>query len=120
MTWQVGGQRYGTSVAGVRAVGESGKVCLMDLDVQGVESLVARNDLQPYCVWVAPPSLDALRARLRGRGTDDSAEIERRITRATQEIETSLSADYFDKIILNDNLDTAYDTFRQALDARLR
>ena len=115
---QVGGQRYGTSVAGVQAVGAAGKVCLMDLDVQGVEALVRRDELRPYCVWVAPPSLDALRARLRGRGTEDSAEIERRIQRATQEIEVSLTADYFDKIILNDNIEEAYAALSATLEAR--
>ena len=113
---RVGGQRYGTSVEGVRAVAASGKACLMDLDVQGVEALTRRDDLRPFCVWVAPPSLDALRARLRARGTEDGAEIERRIARATQEIEVSLTADYFDKIILNDNLDEAYAALRETLD----
>ena len=88
----MGGQRYGTSVAGVQKVGDSGRVCLMDLDVQGVENLKRRADLRAFAVWIAPPSLDALRARLRGRGTEDSGEIEKRITRATQEIEFSLSA----------------------------
>jgi len=114
---RVGGQRYGTSVAGVQAVSASDKVCLMDLDVQGVEALVRRDDLKPYCVWVAPPSLDELRTRLRLRGTEDSDEIERRIARATQEIEISLTADYFSKIILNDDLDDSYAALKQALDS---
>ena len=120
---QVGGQRYGTSVAGVQAVSAGGKVCLLDLDVQGVQALTAStagDDLQPYCIWVAPPSLDALRARLRGRGTEDGDEIERRIQRATEEIEVSLTANYFDKIILNDDLEAAYSALRQALDAQAK
>ena len=115
----VGGQRYGTSVAGVQKVGDSGRVCLMDLDVQGVENLKRRADLRAFAVWIAPPSLDALRARLRGRGTEDSGEIEKRITRATQEIEFSLSARCFDKIVLNDDLDDAYDALTKALAERL-
>ena len=115
----VGGSRYGTSIAGVEAVGAAGKVCVMDLDLQGVEALVGRSDLRPFCVWIAPPSLDALRARLRARGTEDGREIERRVARATEEIEISLSARYFDKIILNDDLGEAYNTLKRALDERL-
>ena len=111
----VGGQRYGTSVAAVEAVATSGKVCLLDLDVQGVQALVDRGDLLSYCVWIAAPSLDALRARLRARGTEND-EIERRMKRAMDEIQFSLSARCFDKIILNDNLDDAYAELKQAID----
>ena len=57
------------------------------------------------------------RARLRARGSEDSAEIERRITRATMEIEVSLTADFFDKIILNEDLDDAYAALKLALEA---
>lgn len=116
----VGGNRYGTSVRSVQAVSEAGKICLMDLDVQGVEALTSRNDgaVRPFCVWVAPPSLDALRARLRTRG-DDGEDIEKRISRATQEIEYSLSARCFDKILLNDDLEEAYIGLKAAIDDRL-
>lgn len=111
----VGGSRYGTSVSGVEAVAASGKVCLLDLDVQGVQALIDRGGLDPYCVWLAPPSLDALRARLRARGTEQSADIEKRIGRAVEEIQFSLSARCFDKTILNDNLDEAYEELKQVV-----
>ena len=83
------------------------------------KALRARGDVfSPYCVWVAPPSLDSLRARLRGRGTEDNEQIEARIARATQEIEFSLTARCFDKIILNEEggLEAAYAELRAALD----
>ena len=83
----VGGQRYGTSVAGAQAVAASGKAYLMDLDAGRGGARRARRP-RPFCVWVAPPSLDELRARRRSRGTQDGAEIERRIMRATEEIES--------------------------------
>ena len=53
----------------VWAVAASGKVCLLDLDVQGVQAL--KRAVSPLCVWLAPPSLDALRAR-RARGTEQA------------------------------------------------
>jgi len=112
----IGGCRYGTSVSAVEKVAASDRVCLLDLDVQGVQALVARRTLSPYCVWLAAPSLDALRGRLRGRGTEDSAEIERRISRAVEEIEFSLSARCFDKVVLNDDLDKAYRELKAGID----
>lgn len=117
---QIGGARYGTSVDAVKAVSEAGKLCLMDLDVQGVEALAAKGGelgVRPFCVWVAPPSLDALRARLRKRGTEQNEAIEERIARATTEIEYSLSARCFDKILLNDDFDETYAALKTAIDA---
>lgn len=114
----IGGQRYGTSVQSVEAVAADGKVCLLDLDVQGVQALVERGDpeLNPYCVWVAAPSLDALRARLRARGTEDPREVEKRISRAVEEIEFSLSARCFDQVVINDDLEKAFADLRKGID----
>ena len=112
----VGGQRYGTSVGGVSAVTAGGKTCLLDLDVQGVQSLAQRTDLLPYFIWIAAPSLDVLRARLRGRGTEDNDEISRRMSRALGEIEYALSSRVFDKTILNDELDECYAQLKAAID----
>ena len=75
-----------------------------------------RRELSPFCVWVAPPSLDALRARLRARGTEDDEQREARVARATHAIEFSLTARCFDKIVLNEELDAAYAELRAALD----
>ena len=95
--------------------GMHAQVCLLDLDVQGVQALAQRPELRPYCIWVAPPSLDALRARLRKRGTEDGAEVEKRISRAMGEIEFSLSARCFDKTVLNDDLDDAFAQLKAAI-----
>ena len=61
--------------------------------------------------------LDALRARLRKRGTEQNEAIEERIARATTEIEYSLSARCFDKILLNDDFDETYAALKPAIDA---
>ena len=111
----IGRYKYGTSVGGIDAVRRGGRVCLLDLDVQGVQALVAREGLDPYCVWVAPPSLEALRTRLERRGSDDEDEISRRLRRARDEIEFSLTARCFSKIIVNDDLDVAYAELKEAL-----
>jgi len=111
----IGGHRYGTTVASVQALAAEGKVCVLDVDVQGVEAIVARSDLRPYCVWVAPPSFGALRERLTERGTESEEEISRRVLRAREEIEFSLTTRCFDKVIVNDDFDAASRELREAV-----
>jgi len=116
---EVGGELYGTTTAAVRAVAESGKVCLLDVDPQGVEAICRQELLHPFCVWVAPPSFDTLRARLRSRGTEPAEEIDRRVARARDEIEFALSTRYFEKTLVNDNLEQALNELRQSIDAAI-
>ena len=107
---RVGAHLYGTSVQAIERVGASGRACLLDVDVQGVQALRAKSSLSPppLCIWVAPPSLGALRSRLGARATEDVAEIDRRLKRARDEIEFALSARCFEYSVVNDDLDTAY------------
>lgn len=107
---RVGAHLYGTSVQATERVGASGRACLLDVDVQGVQALRAKSSLAPppLCIWVAPPSLGALRSRLGARATEDAAEIDRRLKRARDEIEFALSARCFEYTVVNDDLDTAY------------
>ncbi|EOD28344.1 hypothetical protein EMIHUDRAFT_449943 [Emiliania huxleyi CCMP1516] len=106
----IGGHRYGTTVASVQALAAEGKVCVLDVD-----AIAARSDLRPYCVWVAPPSFGALRERLTERGTESEEEISRRVLRAREEIEFSLTTRCFDKVIVNDDFDAASRELREAV-----
>lgn len=65
-TRQVHGNLYGTSVGAVRKVLESGRVCILDIDVQGARA-VRKTPLKAIFVFVAPPSLEDLAKRLVGR-----------------------------------------------------
>ena len=67
-------------------------------------------------MWVAPPSLDALRERLSRRGTEAPDEIERRLARAVSEVEFALTDRGFDLTLINGDLDTAFDELRGALE----
>ena len=60
---------YGTSKSAVNAVLNSGKICILDIDVQGVKA-VKKTDLTPLLVFIKPPSLEVLEERLRSRGTE--------------------------------------------------
>ena len=60
---------YGTSKSSVEDVLNSGKICILDIDVQGVKA-VKKTDLTPLFVFIKPPSLETLEQRLRDRGTE--------------------------------------------------
>jgi guanylate kinase len=65
----VHGNWYGTSAAAVARVCDAGRVCVLDIDMQGVRAVKEKTALHPLCVFIAPPSVASLEARLRGRHT---------------------------------------------------
>ncbi len=68
-------------------------------------------------VFIAPPSLDALRARLIGRGTDDEDEVDARLRVATQEL---AAQGEFGHVVVNDRLEDAVDQLVAIVAAALR
>jgi len=104
------GELYGTLRHEVERVLASGKHALLDVEVQG-----ARQVRQAYpspaslIVFVIPPSPRVLIERLRRRRTESEAELRKRIDIATQEVETARRelATVYDRVLVNDDLDTA-------------
>jgi guanylate kinase len=82
---EVHGNLYGTSRMAVRRVLDTGKVCILDIDVQGARN-VRKAGLDGLFVFVAPPSLEDLARRLVGRGTETAEQVERRLGNAKAEI----------------------------------
>jgi guanylate kinase len=105
--------RYGTTFDAVKAVTSTGKLCLLDLDVQGCQS-VRRVQFGAYLVFIAPPSMEALVDRLRKRGTEDEEKIAIRIATATKEMEF-VNDKMFDKLIINDDLDQCYSKIKEII-----
>ena len=99
----VHGHLYGTPVEPVDAQVREGRVVLLDVDVQGGAS-VRRVRPQSVSVFVYPPSLDSLRARLEARGTDRREVIEERLRNAPGELAQAVHYDY---IVMNDDLERA-------------
>jgi guanylate kinase len=100
---EVHGHRYGTRRSVVERMTASGRDVVMDVDIQGGMSI---KKLYPgsVLIFVLPPSREILEKRLRGRGTDADEVIERRLLKATEELEW---ADRYDHIIRNDDLGEA-------------
>jgi guanylate kinase len=102
-TAEVHGHLYGTPVEPVDAHVRAGTVVVLDVDVQGGAS-VRRVRPEAVTVFVYPPSLDALRARLESRGTDSPEVIETRLLNAPGELAQMSNYRY---VIMNDDLQRA-------------
>ena len=98
------GNNYGTSKASVEDVLTRGKICILDIDVQGVKA-VKETDLTPLFVFIKPPSLDTLEERLRSRGTETEESLSKRLGAAAAEMEYGEAEGNFDTIIVNDDLE---------------
>eukprot|EP01111_Echinosteliopsis_oligospora_P011159 TRINITY_DN3613_c0_g1_i1.p1 TRINITY_DN3613_c0_g1~~TRINITY_DN3613_c0_g1_i1.p1 ORF type:complete len:275 (+),score=81.64 TRINITY_DN3613_c0_g1_i1:57-881(+) len=105
---------YGTSKKTVADVMNLGKVCILDIDVQGCE-LVKKSDVACRFVFIAPPSKEELKRRLVGRGTETPDAIERRLKNAERELSYMEKPGFFDTIIVNDNLEKAYEQLKAIL-----
>jgi guanylate kinase len=116
---EVHGKYYGTSVAAVGAVRDQGRICILDIDVQGCR-LVREKGLPAKFFFIAPPSMDELEHRLRGRGTEDETAILKRLANAKGEIEAKDEPGLFDVIIVNDNLDKAFSDLKYHLTDELK
>ncbi|KAI9023527.1 guanylate kinase [Phycomyces nitens] len=108
------GNMYGTSIKSVEDVVASGKVCMLDIDIQGVQS-VKKSNLNPRYIFVQPPSLEVLEQRLRSRGTEKEEGIQARLAASKQELEYAAQKGTFDHIIVNDDLASAYQSLVNAI-----
>jgi guanylate kinase len=99
------GRSYGTLRSELDARVSAGKPVVLEIEVQGAR-LVREAMPEAVQVFIAPPSLDALRTRLVGRGTDDAEEVERRLRVAEQELTAQPE---FAHVVVNDRLEHALD-----------
>ncbi len=95
------GRGYGTPRAPVEACLAAGRDVVLDIDWQGWRQLRAALPGDVVGVFILPPSLAVLEARLRGRGSDDEAEVARRMRAARDEISHWAE---FDHLLVNDDL----------------
>ena len=100
---EVHGQLYGTPRAFVEERLRQGRIVVLEVDVQGGAS-IRRADRSAVSVFVSPPSVDALRQRLLGRGTDRPEVVEQRLRNAPAEMAQLREYDY---VVLNDELEAA-------------
>ena len=106
---EVYGALYGTPREPLERALAAGKGFVLNIDPQGAAKLRAAGWKGLY-VFLLPPSLEVLEARLRNRGTDDEAAISRRLARARAEMG---EAPNYDVTVVNDDIERAADEIRR-------
>lgn len=105
-----GGNMYGTSKRAVRDVSEQNKICILDIDEQGVKNLKSISDIKPIFCFIKPPSVEILAERLKGRGTETEESFNKRMATAKSAIDYADSGAY-DCVVVNDDLERCYAEF---------
>ena len=110
---EVHGNYYGTSRRWIEAEMTAGRDVLLEIDWQGAQQ-VRKAFPAAIGIFILPPSLEELKSRLSGRGTDSAETIARRIAAARDEMR---HVDEFDYVIINDDLQQALDNLRSIVSA---
>ena len=98
------GTFYGTLRSEIERIWDEGKHVIFDIDVEGGLRLKRKYEDDALAIFVQPPSLEVLKERLTGRGTDSEEKLQERFIKAEKEL---LYADKFDIVLKNYDLDTA-------------
>lgn len=108
------GNYYGTLEAQVNEKLEEGFDVILEIEVQGAMQIKQKRP-DAVLVFIAPPSFEELAARLRGRGTEDEAKVQKRLETAKGEL---AQQDKFDYVVVNDTVDRAVDEIKGILASR--
>ena len=111
------GRFYGTLKAQVERQLEAGQNVVFDVDVKGGINIKKFYGNRAMSLFIQPPSVEELRRRLEGRGTDTPEAIENRLAKAEYEM---TFAPQFDHSVVNDDLDTAKQETLQLVESFLR
>ncbi|MBC8987225.1 guanylate kinase [Pedobacter sp. N36a] len=98
------GTFYGTLRSEIERIWNTGKHVIFDIDVEGGLRLKRKYEENALAIFVQPPSLEVLKERLTGRGTDSPEKLQERFTKAEKEL---AYAEKFDVILKNFDLETA-------------
>lgn len=111
-----GSYSYGTLRSEVENNLAAGRNLLLEIELEGARS-VRRKLPGAILIFIEPPDFEELKRRLIGRGTDDSDEIEKRLARAREEL---ASADEFDYIVVNDDVERASRELEEIIANRIK
>ena len=111
------GTSYGTLKSEVERIWSKGNIILFDVDVMGGINLKRIFQEKACSIFIMPPSIEELRRRLEGRGTDSAKTIEKRISKASFELTKSPE---FDHTVINDRLEEAIEATCKIIDEFLQ
>ncbi|XP_067687792.1 uncharacterized protein [Haliotis asinina] len=110
---QFSGNCYGTSKKSVDDISKSGKICILDVEINGVQN-IKKSDLQARYIFIRPPSLEVLEQRLRDRGTETPESLKKRMDTAKEALDYADGNNY-DEVIVNDVKEEAYSKLKATL-----
>jgi len=113
---EVHGNLYGTPKKLLEDAGDTGHYSVLDIDVQGARQIRASIP-QAVLIFVFPPTVEDLRARLASRGTEDLEEVRRRLRVAREELGEAVNFDY---VVVNDDLNLAVERIRTVVETEAR
>lgn len=96
----------------VEELQSKGKVCILDIEMEGVKQM-RKSHLKARYLFLSPPSMEELERRLRGRQTDKEEAILERLAQAKKEMEYAQTEGAHDKIVVNDDLEKAYQEVKE-------
>lgn len=99
-------QLYGTPAAAVREMLNEGQTILLEIDVQGAQQVHEKMP-EATCILIVPPDHAELARRLRGRGSENEAELAKRLGKASEEIAAAKQSGVYNHVVVNDDLDEA-------------
>ncbi|XP_057213196.1 guanylate kinase 1b isoform X2 [Triplophysa rosa] len=108
------GNMYGTSKSSIEDVQAQNLICILDVDIQGVNN-IKKTDLNPIYISIQPPSMEILEKRLRERQTETEESLQKRLEAARIDMELSKETGVFDIVIINDDLEGAYEKLKSVL-----
>jgi guanylate kinase len=111
------GNLYGTPVGPVDAAVAAGKVVVLDFEAEGAFNVKALRPDVTLTIALVPPSMEELERRLRARGTEDPVVLARRLAVIEQQLPLW---DRFDRVIVNDDLDTCVGDVLEAIERTRR
>ena len=106
------GKYYGTLKWELERIWKAGKVPLLDIDVKGAIHVQKQFPKHSLSVFIQAPSVEELKRRLEGRGTETPESLQTRISKAGYEMSFK---DNFDVVIVNDNLEQAKEQTMQVV-----
>lgn len=108
------GNYYGTQKQYIENKLNMGLDVILEIEVQGAKQVKEKMP-EAISIFIMPPSIEALEARLRGRHTESEEAIQRRLSNANREIEAGKNFDYK---VINDNLEDALNNLQKIFDAK--
>ena len=108
------GSFYGTLKSELERIWAKGHTIVFDIDVKGGVNMKRIFGDKAFSIFIKAPSVEVLRQRLAGRGTDSPEAIERRVAKAKEE--TEFAKGKFDYVLVNDDIEKAFKEAEQIVD----